>query len=379
MVGLDRVLPVIQGSWSDSPAIANGLPVEAGPFQVDMVWREWATPEVVVLAGPDVGAYDPVADLWRALPSLPPDVDPRVLRQVVAAGGGVYVVVGADAPQLTSPDVQQPSGWLLRGSTWEPATFVAGTIVGTCCEGLAVVVHASSSPEDTAVGSAVSVVDPSSGTITRLPDLPAPVEVSFATPVPDGFVLLGGHLEAADRGTLQRPAVLRWSWAQEGWSRLPDPPAAPGAATWVGGFDGPDGRLVAVGTAENPTRLTFMTLDLGSAAWIDEVVVPLDDLGVRRTGARGLAVAWDGARTVWAYGGYAASIHLAYGLPTGELLTARPTFARTGGELVWHDGRLVLYGGWGTAGQSTTVGVWQAPPRPSPAANPTPERNLSSW
>jgi hypothetical protein len=348
-------LSVVEGSWVERPIMIHGAPVADG-VAVDAVWQGSSRPEVVVVAGMRVAAYDPVSDRWRDLPALPEAISEASARQLVAAVGRVYV---AGPPVAVRPDVTVTPAWLLHEDGWTSAPAVTGGIIGTCCGGRPVVVHASTSPRDTAVGSTLSVIDPLTATITRLPDPPMPIEVTAAVEVDGGFVAFGLGLD--DRRGPRRLLALRWSQRTVRWTALRDPPAPLVYGIEIPVADGRDAtRLLSSHTEPDPPALHIVSLDLDQDVWVEEAVLSLDEADIGRGGLAGLRAAWDGDQTVWFHGGYPEAVLLSLDLgPSGAVAVGRGGVARTPGQVVWHAGRLIAYGGFGRTGQATTISIWQ--------------------
>lgn len=367
MLGLDEVLPVVEGTWQE--LVPPGGDWDPTPYRVSL----WDGTEVVVVDTVSAQAYDAGRDTWRSLPNLPSDELEHELQGVVVDGTVVVAdTVGPDrlrsvtltvAPE--AEDVGRSDAWALVADRWEPVTAVpdAVELIGVADGQIISARYAGSqaAPRVQLWRSDMTGSDP-----TALPPPPMAMQATQVIDTPDGFVVLGSQVVDGS-GSEVDPFVLEGvglHWVQGAWEvlDLPDTDFLGAAAVWVpvppGRAQNPDpaGGLVIVGGQHDEPDIPGVAYDLATGNWTTIDVPPIE----RESATRfpWWTAAWDGNDTVWVYGGYPSSIHLALDLPTGQLRVAEPTGGRVRADLHWDGEGLLLLGGFGPSGPVSVVERW---------------------
>lgn len=362
-LGLDEVLPVIQGTWREIVPPGGGT---ANPNAPPVML--WDGTEVVVIDPGGAHAYDPITDAWRRLPDLPTTRwDSGGVAGVVP--GDVVVIVDTGRV-VTGPDeVRRSAAWTLRDGGWQEletipdAVQLLGAVDGQ-------ILSARRPPgRPPATGTELWLSDPSAGEPVKLPSPPSPIVADEAIDTPDGFVVLGSQL-LGGAGTEDDPfrsALVGLHWADNAWTVLDLPANDLTGGTWVPHPTGrvldsdPAGGLVLFGGRPGGPGVSGIVYDLGSGDW-QSVPVPVTEQMAAALGTPDLAVAWDGADTVWIYGGHPSAIHLAMDLSDGDLRVARPAGGRMQAGLHWDGEGLLLLSGLGMSGPVGTIQRWTPSP-----------------
>lgn len=358
MMGLDEVLPVIDGVWQEiSPPSGNGI--AAAPKV--MVWDGT---EVTVIGTKVVQAYRPATDNWRRLADLPV----QEARQRVLSGVAVdnTVIVADTLPNVPlTEEARRSAAWAMVNGSWQDVTTIPdsaqflGAVDGK--------VLSARYPGSIRPRAQLWLSDPMGEEPQRLPDPPRPITGGQAIDTPDGFVLLGSEY-IGGTGSQQDPFVthsVALQWSEEAWEVLdfPDVDLSGAAVTWVpvptGRAQNPDpaGGLAVFASRQGGPGIAGIVYDLASNDWVS-VPVPVTETIESRFPNPPLAAAWDGARTVWVYGGGPAPIHLSLDLVTGRLSVAAPTSGFADADLHWDGDSLLLTGGFGPTGPANALRRW---------------------
>lgn len=357
-LGLDEVLPVVDGVWRELTPPAQ---VGPNPHRAAV----WDGQQVVAAVERTATAFDPATNVWRPLPDLPIGADPQQQLQGVAVEGTpVMVASTAFIPAPEGPGRSQ--AWALVDDVWLEVTSIPAEsdILGAVDGRILSVRYPGPGPTPRPQ---LWLSDPAAGAPDPLPDPPVPVIVTDAIETPEGFVILGSR-EVGGTGAHDDPFRLdshALQWDGQTWRELsiPDMDLIGAGATWVpippgrSGEPDPAGGLVLVGPTASSQQLVVTSIDLANGE-VDSSPLPITEELQRAGHIGGLSAAWDGADTVWVYGGYPTPLHLSLGLSTGELRVAQTTGGRTGADLVWAGEGLVLLGGFGATGQVETISRW---------------------
>lgn len=186
----------------------------------------------------EVWAYDPAVDAWSALPPLP---RPAHHPNAVVLDGELHV-----AGSLVEGFAEWPEHWVLQGDRWADAAPLPDD-VAVGASGVAVYdgeLHVVGGLHGGVTVPFHLVYDPVADGWTRLPDAPAARDHFVLAAVTDGLVAVAGRADGLDAFT---PSSDRWrdgDW--EPAAPIPTPRGGVAAAVAV------DGRVHVLGGEGNP-------------------------------------------------------------------------------------------------------------------------------
>lgn len=358
-LGLDQVLPLVEGVWRE--LMPPGQQTEPSVPRAFV----WDGEHAVVAAGRDASAWDPTTNVWTQLPDLPL-ADAQNLQGVAADG---TVIVAAATPVIPAPDAPgQSPAWALVNGEWNDVTSIPGEadLVGVVNGDILSARYPGAAPTPEAQ---LWLSDPAADAPQRLPDLPLAMTVTNVVSTPGGFVVIGSR-EVGGTGAVDDPFQFTshaFQWDGQTWRELsiPDVDLTGAAVTWVPSTraqdapSDPAGGLLVVGPTAGNNQLVVTSLDLANGE-VERLPIPLTEQ-LRRAGPIGdLAAVWDGADTVWVYGGLPTPLHLNISLISGQVQVAEPAGARSGMTLVWDGDGLLLLGGFDATGPVQTLSRWTA-------------------